>query len=159
MRNKNKPFDKAASEAIARLQSVIEFMNKEGKWYNKINSETQYLVDNYIANGKDIGDLEDLEARGDVFYKEINVVDKTGLAAKIKELANGNKQKEEDLLLAINTFYKKWPTSNKNIGLPLRHIMKQQQSILTRKHLMDLQQKMHLVVTTKYLRLQILLIV
>ena len=115
--NKNKPFDKAASEAIARLQSVIEFMNKEGKWYNKINSETQYLVDNYIANGKDIGDLEDLEARGDVFYKEINVVDKTGLAAKIKELANGNKQKEEDLLLAINTFYKKWPTSNKNIEL------------------------------------------
>ncbi|MEI8008458.1 MAG: hypothetical protein WCI00_03395 [bacterium] len=29
--NKNKPFDKAASEAIVRLQSVIEFMNKEGK--------------------------------------------------------------------------------------------------------------------------------
>ncbi|MEI8008459.1 MAG: hypothetical protein WCI00_03400 [bacterium] len=61
--------------------------------------------------------MDDLEARGDVFYKETNVVDKTGLAAKIKELANGNKQKEEDLLLAINTFYEKWPTSNKNIEI------------------------------------------
>ena len=113
--NKNKPFDKAASEAIVRLHSVTDFMDK--KWYNKINSETQYLVEKYIADGKDSDDLDDLEARGDVFYKETNVVDKTGLAAKIKELANGNKQKEEDLLLAINTFYEKWPTSNKNIEI------------------------------------------
>ncbi len=73
--NKDKKFDKIASEAIARLGSVSSFMETKG--YKKINSETQYLVDDYIANGKDIGDLEVLEKRGDVFYKEIEVVDHT----------------------------------------------------------------------------------
>jgi len=73
--NKTKKFDKTASEAIARLGSVTAFM--EAQKYNKINSETQYLVDDYIAHGKDIDDLKELETRGDVFYKEIDIVDQT----------------------------------------------------------------------------------
>lgn len=101
---------------IARLRSVTDLMETKG--YNKMNSETQYLVDNYIAN-KDatISDLEKIEKRGDVFYKEMDIVDKTWLAAKVKELANGNLQKEEELLLALNTFYKDMPNAEKVIDI------------------------------------------
>jgi len=113
--NKDKKFDKTAAEAIVRLRSVTEFMDQ--KKYNKINSETQYLVDEYIANGKNINDLEDLEARGDVFYREIEIKDETGLATKIKELANNDIQKEEELLLAINSFYKQMPNAEKKIEI------------------------------------------
>jgi len=111
--NKDKKFDKTASEAIVRLRSVTIFM--DDKKYNKVNSETQHLVDEYIREGKPT--LEDLAERGDVFYEELNTIDQTGLTDKIKELANGNKQREEDLLLAVNTFYNKMPSTNKKIEL------------------------------------------
>jgi hypothetical protein len=52
-----------------------------------------------------------------VFYKEETITDKTGLADEVKILANGDAEKEEELLLALNTFYEKWPTSNKSIEL------------------------------------------
>jgi len=39
------------------------------------------------------------------------------LAVEIKELANGDTEKEEEILLALNSFYEKWPTSNKNIEI------------------------------------------
>ena len=113
--NKDKKFDKAASNAIANLATVVSYMEEKG--YNKINSETQHLVDNYIANGKSNEELDDLAKRGDVFYKELNVIDQTGLKDKIVALANGNKQREEDLLLAINTFYNQMPTANRKIEL------------------------------------------
>jgi hypothetical protein len=73
--NKDKKFNETASESIARLASVAEYM--EEKQYNKLNSETQYLVEKYIREGKDIDDLKDLDARGDVFYKETIVIDNT----------------------------------------------------------------------------------
>ncbi len=113
--NEDKKFDQAASEAIVRLASVVGYMSE--KWYNKINPETQHLVDEYIAKGKDIDDLEELDARGDIFYKEVITTDKTGLQDKITELAQGNKQKEQDLLLGINTFYDYFPTADKKIEL------------------------------------------
>ncbi|MFA6256344.1 MAG: hypothetical protein WC606_04110 [Candidatus Absconditabacterales bacterium] len=113
--NKDKKFNETASESIARLASVAEYM--EEKQYNKLNSETQYLVEKYIREGKDIDDLKDLDARGDVFYKETIVIDNTGLKDKIKTIANGNTEKEEELLLAINTFYNKMPNADKKIDL------------------------------------------
>ena len=113
--NKSNKFDKAASEAIVRLHSVTEFMNKNG--YNKINSETQYLVDKYVANGQKESDLDDLADRGDVFYKEINVTDNAKMGPRIKELAKNDPKKEEELLLAINTFYNQMPTANKKVEL------------------------------------------
>jgi len=113
--NKDKKFDKTAIESIVRLSSVTEFMDKEG--YNKINGETQYLVDEYIRNSKDANSLEELKARGDVFYKEIEVKDNTGLAPKIKEWANNDVEKEEELLLAINSFYEQMPNAEKKIQL------------------------------------------
>ncbi|MEI6773657.1 MAG: hypothetical protein WCL18_02270 [bacterium] len=73
--DKNKTFDKQAIDSIAKISSVVAFMDTNK--YNKINSETQYLVDEYIAHGKDVDDLKALEARGDVFYKDITVSDKT----------------------------------------------------------------------------------
>ena len=59
--NKDKKFDNTASDAIARLGSVSTFM--EDNKYVKINSETQYLVDEYIAKGKDPKELETLAKR------------------------------------------------------------------------------------------------
>lgn len=113
--NKDKKFDKTAIESIVRLGSITEFMDKEG--YNKINWETQYLVDAYIRNDKDANSLEELKTRGDVFYKEIEVKDATGLAPKMKEWANNDPEKEEELLLAINSFYEKMPNTEKKIEL------------------------------------------
>ncbi len=113
--NKDKKFDKIAIESIVRLSSVTEFMDKE--WYNKINSETQYLVDEYIRNDNDANSLEELKARGDVFYKEIETKDATGLAPKIKEWANNDTEKEEELLLAINSFHEQMPNAEKKIEL------------------------------------------
>lgn len=111
-----KDFNKQASEAIARLATISGFM--EAKWYNKINSETQYLVDNYISTEwKDIDDLEDLAKRGDVFYKETEIVDQTGLKERIKELTIGNPEKEEQLLLAVNTFYNTMKSTERTIEL------------------------------------------
>ncbi len=113
--NKDKKFNETASEAIVRLQSVSQFMTE--KWYNKMNPETLPLVQKYIANEKGAYDLDGLEKRGDVFYKETEIADKTGLKDKIKEIAKGDKQKEEDLLLAINTFYEQMPSANKKIEI------------------------------------------
>lgn len=103
-----------AAPALGRLATVVQLM-KTGP-YNKMNSETQYLVDNYIAGDK-TNDLDDLEKRGDIFYKEVEIKDQTWLASKAKELANGNIQKEQNILLALNTFYDNMPTSNKKIEL------------------------------------------
>lgn len=113
--NKDKKFDKTAIESIVRLGSITEFMDKEG--YNKVNSETQYLIDAYIRNDRDAGSLEELKERGDVFYKEIEILDKTGLASKIKELANNDTEKEEELLLAINSFHEQMPNAEKKIEI------------------------------------------
>lgn len=113
--NKDKKFDNTASNAIARLGSVSSFMEEHG--FNKINSETQYLVDEYIANGKDPKELDTLMQRGDVFYKETEVVDQTGLSAKIKEIAKNDPVKEEELLLAINTFYNQMPNASRKIDI------------------------------------------
>lgn len=115
---KNNPastFNETASEAIVRLRSVTEYM--EEHLYNKINPETQPLVDKYIASGKDIKELEDLDARGDVFYKETTLVDKTGLESQITTLAGDNIQRKQDLLLAINTFYDQMPNASKKIEI------------------------------------------
>lgn len=114
--NKDKKFNTNASDTIIRLCLVNGFMEKN--WYNKINSETQYMVDNYIANWrKDTDELDELVKRGDVFYKELNFVDQTGLSPKIKELANGDPKKEEEILLAINSFYNQMPNAEKKIEL------------------------------------------
>lgn len=114
--NKDKKFNESASKAIARLGSVSTYM--EQKWYNKVNTETEHFIEEYIADeNADIEDLKALDARGDIFYKETITTDKTGLAVEIKELANGDTEKEEEILLALNSFYEKWPTSNKNIEI------------------------------------------
>ena len=107
-------FNKTASESLGRLARVMERMDSKG--YNKMNAETQYLVQKYIAGDK-TNDLDDLEKRGDIFYKEVEIKDQTWLASKAKELANGNIQKEQNILLALNTFYDNMPTSNKKIEL------------------------------------------
>ena len=117
---KNSPtstFNETASGAIVRLRSVTEYMNDNKHLYNKINPETQPLVDKYIASGKDISELEDLDARGDVFYKETTLVDKTGLESQITTLAGTDIQRKQDLLLAINTFYDQMPNASKKIEL------------------------------------------
>jgi len=111
--NKDKKFNKTASDSIARLRSVVEFMDEKG--YNKINPETQDMIDEYIKNGKNIDDLADLAKRGDVIYKDLNVIDQTGLATQIKEIANGNTEREKELLLAINSFYEQMPNAQKKI--------------------------------------------
>lgn len=73
---KDSKFNESASEAIVRLRSVTTYM--ESKGYNKVNPETMKLVDNYVAKGENADyDLEELDARGDVFYKDTEVVDKT----------------------------------------------------------------------------------
>ncbi|MEI6119196.1 MAG: hypothetical protein WCP92_08610 [bacterium] len=73
---KTEKFDDKATDVITNLAEVATYM--ETKKYNKMNSETQYLVEDYIANGKDAEyTLEELDARGDVFYKETTIVDKT----------------------------------------------------------------------------------
>lgn len=114
--NKDKKFNEAASKSIARLGSVSEYM--EQKWYTKVNTETEHLIEKYVADeNADINDLAELDKRGDVFYKESIVTDKTGLEAKIKVFANGDTEKEEELLLAINSFYEKMPSSNRAIDL------------------------------------------
>lgn len=113
-KNPNKEFNVAASNAIVSLQMVELFLDT--KWYNKVNPETQYLLDDYIS-GKADYDLDYLERRGDVFYKSAEIVDKTGLQTKITELGEGNKQREEDLLLAINTFYDYMPNAEKKIDI------------------------------------------
>ena len=113
--NPTKKFNETASEAIARLAIVSNFMDTKG--YNKINSETQYLVDKYIREWTDTKELEDLERRGDVFYKETNIQDQTGLATKIKEIAKNNPEKEEQLLLAINTFWNTMPNAPRKIDI------------------------------------------
>jgi hypothetical protein len=61
--------------------------------------------------------LKDLDARGDVFYKEAITTDKTWLAVEIKTIAAGDTEREEELLLALNSFYEKWPTSSKNMEI------------------------------------------
>jgi 16S rRNA G527 N7-methylase RsmG len=74
--NKEKKFDETASKAIARLRSVSDYMTE--KKYVKINPETLPLIEKYIADEKaDITDLDKLATRGDVFYKETTVADKT----------------------------------------------------------------------------------
>ncbi|HBB04850.1 TPA: hypothetical protein DCZ39_08455 [Patescibacteria group bacterium] len=88
----------------------------ETKQYDKMNPETQYLIDKYIS-GENTTSLEDLEKRGDIFYKKIEVVDQTGLADKVKELAKGDAKKEKDLLLAINTFWETMPSGPKHIEI------------------------------------------
>lgn len=107
-------FNKTSTEAIIRLREIVGHM--DDNMYNKINSETQYLVDDYIS-GKGEYSLDELDARGDVFYEEIEVVDKTGLQDRVKELAEGDPKKEEELLLAINTFWEKMPNGERNIEL------------------------------------------
>lgn len=97
-----------AAPAIARLAIVTQRM--EEKKYNKMNSETQYLVEKYIA-GDTTNTLDDLEKRGDIFYKDVEIKDKTWLADRVKELAKGNIQKEKDLLLALNTFPDNMPST------------------------------------------------
>jgi len=111
--NPNAKFDKAASEAIVRLTSVIWYMDQ--KWHNKINPEMQHIVDSYIKTGKPR--LTEIDERGDVFYKETITTDKTGLQTKIQEISEGNIQREQDLLLAINTFYDYMPNAEKKISL------------------------------------------
>jgi len=114
--NKDKKFNDAAGKAIARLWSIATYM--ETKKYNKVNTETEYLLEQYIADeNADIDDLKELDKRGDIFYKEMTVVDKTGLWTKVKELANNDTEKEEELLLAINSFYEKMPSSNNKIEI------------------------------------------
>jgi len=112
-REPDKKFDETAANAIVRLNLVTEYLEK--KWYNKVNSETQYLVDEYISTGKPT--LEQLDKRGDVFYKFVEIKDETGLGDKIKELADWDKEKEEELLLAINTFYTHMPNAQRNIDI------------------------------------------
>ncbi len=68
-------FDKSASYAIIRLREVSEYL--ETNKYNKVNPETMSLVDNYIAGKEGAYTLEELDKRGDVFYKETEVVDQT----------------------------------------------------------------------------------
>jgi hypothetical protein len=114
--NKNKKFNESASKAIVRLGAVSNYMTEKG--YNKINTETLPLVEKYIANeNASMSDLETLDKRGDVFYKESTIVDKTGLEPKIKQLANNDKEKEEELLLAVNSFYEQMPSANKKIDI------------------------------------------
>lgn len=113
--NKDKEFDKSASEAIVRLKSVEAFMDEKG--YTTINPETHTLVDDYIANGKDLDELEDLADRGDVFYKTAEVTDQTGLKDKITTIAEGDAEKEKNLLLALNTFREKMPNASRKIDI------------------------------------------
>lgn len=111
--NPDMKFNETASEAIIRLRTVGGYM--EDKWYNRLNSETQYLVDQYISTGKPT--LEDLDKRGDIFYKELEIQDKSWLKNKIVEIAKGDKKKEEELLLAMNSFYDYFPVSNETIDI------------------------------------------
>lgn len=113
---KDNKFDESASEAIVRLRSITTYMEEKG--YNKVNPETMKLVDNYVAKGDDAEyDLEELDKRGDVFYKDTEVVDKTGLESKITAIAGTDIQRKEDLLLAINTFYEQMPNASKKIDI------------------------------------------
>lgn len=112
---KDDKFNKKASDAIAKLGKVAAYM--ETNKYNKMNPETEYLVEDYIAGKDDAYTIEELDARGDVFYKETTVVDKTGLADKIKVLAGTDTEKEEELLLALNTFYDTMPTVDPKIDI------------------------------------------
>jgi len=108
-------FDKSASDAIIRLREVSEYL--ETNKYNKVNPETMSLVDNYIAGKEGAYTLEELDKRGDVFYKETEVVDQTWLAAKVKELAKDDPEKEEELLLALNTFWENMPNASRKIDI------------------------------------------
>ncbi len=113
---KDNKFNESASEAIVRLRSVTTYM--EDKGYNKVNPETMKLVDNYVAKGDDAEyDLEELDKRGDVFYKDTEIVDKTGLESQITTLAGDNIQRKQDLLLAINTFYDQMPNASRKIEI------------------------------------------
>gem|GEM_PF-637703 len=111
----DKKFDNAASESIVRLRSVTEYMDQHN--YNAINPETQHLVDDYIAKGTNIDDLAAIDARGDVFYKTLEITDQTGLEATITTLANGDIQKKQELLLAINSFWETMPNASREIKL------------------------------------------
>lgn len=111
--NPDMKFNETAGEAIIRLREVSVFMEQHG--YNKLNAETQKLVDEYISTGKPT--LEELDRRKDVFYKFIEVQDQTGLETRIAELAGNDIQKKQDLLLAINTFRENMPNGERRIDL------------------------------------------
>jgi len=68
-------FDKSASDSIIRLREVTEYLEKNK--YNKVNPETMLLVEDYIAGKKGAYTLDELNVRGDVFYKETTIIDKT----------------------------------------------------------------------------------
>jgi hypothetical protein len=72
------------------------------------------LITAYVADPKGtIDDLQKLADRGDVFETTETVTDKTGLAAKIKLIANTDTEKERLILKGLNTFYESWPTADK----------------------------------------------
>lgn len=106
-------FSETAADAIVRLDEVSKRMRE---WnYDSINPDKMDLVENFIANKDSIDKLEALEARWDVFERDGDLEDKTGMADKIKEITKAQPEKEIALLRALNIFYSTMPEGNKKV--------------------------------------------
>ena len=109
--NANVSFNEKAANAIARLASVTEYMEKNN--FDRINQSQLYLIQEYIASQKAIPeDLAALQSRrGDLFENSLTAPDeatKKILKDKIDVLGLSD-IKNKDLTDALNNFWGAWP--------------------------------------------------
>ena len=110
---RNETFNEKAANAIARLASVTEFMEKNN--FDRINKDQLYLIQEYIASPTaKPDDLTALQSRRwDVFENSTTApseAQKEEFKKKIDVLTLTDEEKK-DLLSSLNNFWGQWPIS------------------------------------------------